>query len=128
MRHVALGQRLRAVLGSRARVQAAGPHQQFLARVGGQPGPRLARAHRHLDVTRIGVGVAEDPGGTVRRPAGMAQPELLEQQHRHPARGQRAGGSRPEQAGSDDRHFHLLHGGDDSRLGAEPSRMVLSGR
>ena len=117
MRHAAFGQCLGAVHGARARVQAAGPHQQFLARVRGQPCPRLARAHRHLDVIRIGVGVPEDPRGTVRGPTGMFQGELLEQHDRHPARGQRAGGCGPEQAGSDDRDFHLLHGGDDSRPG-----------
>src|SRR5690349_13271487 len=45
----------------------------------------------------------------------MPQGELLEQQRRHAAGSQRAGGCRPEQASPDDRHLHLLHGRDDSR-------------
>src|SRR5690242_6107144 len=43
--HPALGQRRRAVLRPWAGIQAAGPDQKFLARVGGQPVPRLAREH-----------------------------------------------------------------------------------
>lgn len=52
----------------------------------------------------------------------MPQAELLDQQHRHPAGGQRPGGRRPEQARPDHRHFHLGHGRDDSRRRAPRNR------